>query len=107
MALENSPQELGYFRASLPVAGNRLQLAAAARYVGRRDTPFDYSVAGFPLADFTATTNHLHRNFDIQLGVRNLLNRRYVDPLSSEHMLQELPAAGRTAFIRLIWRYGE
>jgi hypothetical protein len=59
------------------------------------------------LADVTATTNRLHRNFDLQFGVRNLAGRRYADPQSEEHLTPVLPRAGRTAFLRLIWRTRE
>jgi hypothetical protein len=59
------------------------------------------------LADVTATTNRLHREFDLQFGVRNLTNRLVADPVSGEHLSPWMPRPGRSAFIRLLWRLGE
>jgi len=106
-ALPNSPARLAQFRASVPLARNRLTVSAATRYLSSRLSPYGYRVDPVFLADATATTSHLHRNFDLQLGIRNLANCRYVDPLSTEHLIEVMPGAGRSVFFRLIWHYGE
>lgn len=106
-ALPNSPARMGHFRASVPLANNRLIVSAAARYLSSRLSPYGFRVDPVVLADVTATTSRLHRNFDLQFGVRNIADRRYVDPLSTEHLIEVLPRAGRSAFLRLLWRYGE
>jgi hypothetical protein len=59
------------------------------------------------LTDFTATTKGLHPQFDLQFGVRNLLDRAYSDPMSDEHLIPELRRAGRSFFFRLLWRIAE
>jgi len=89
------------------LARNRLTVSAATRYLSSRLSPYGYRVDPVFLADATATTSHLHRNFDLQLGIRNLANCRYVDPLSTEHLIEVMPGAGRSVFFRLIWHYGE
>ena len=106
-ALPNSPARMGHFRASLPLANNRLIVSAAARYLSSRLSPYGYRVDPVVLADVTATTSRLHRNFDLQFGVRNIADRRYVDPLSTEHLIEVLPRAGRSAFVQAplaLWR---
>jgi hypothetical protein len=64
-------------------------------------------VPAVALADFTATTSRLHPQFDLQFGVRNLMDRAYSDPMSDEHLIPELPRAGRSFFFRLLWRIAE
>lgn len=106
--LENSPRRLAHFRAAVPVSKGRLTISSAARYMSSRTSSFaDLVIPSLFLADATATTNKLHNNFDLQFGVRNLLDRRYSDPMSAEHLMREMPGAGRTAFVRLIWHWQE
>jgi iron complex outermembrane receptor protein len=103
--LVNSPDRIAQFHASVPLANNRLTLSPALRYVSSRFGADRGRVPGMFLADATAATHHLHRNFDFVFGVRNLLGHRYSDPLSQEHLTRELPLPGRTAFVKLIWQH--
>jgi iron complex outermembrane receptor protein len=103
--LVNSPGRIAHFRAAVPLARNRLTLSSALRYVSSRVAADRGRVPGMFIADATAATHRLHRDFDFVFGVRNLLDRRYSDPLSQEHLTRELPLPGRTAFIKLIWQH--
>jgi len=105
-ALPNSPTRLAHFRASVPLARNRLIVSTAMRYLSSRLSPYGFLVDPVVLVDATMTTSRLHRNFDLQFGVRNLADHRYVDPLSTEHLTMVLPGAGRSVFLKLIW-HGE
>ncbi|MBL8176614.1 MAG: TonB-dependent receptor [Bryobacterales bacterium] len=105
--LPNSPMAVGQFRAFTPLFRERLVLSAAARYLSSRGSPYDFRVGPVALLDVTATTKGLHRDFDLQFGVRNASGRRYADPLSTEHLLRTMPRPGRSVFLKLIWRYGE
>lgn len=105
-ALPNSPARLAHFRASVPLARNRLIVSTAVRYLSSRLSPYGFRVDPVVLVDATMTTSRLHRNFDLQFGVRNLADRQYVDPLSTEHLISVMPRAGRNVFLKLIW-HGE
>jgi outer membrane receptor protein involved in Fe transport len=105
--LPNSPERLVQLRGSVPLARNRLVVSTAARYLSSRLTPYGFRVDPVLLADVTATTNRLHPNFDLQFGVRNIADRRYLDPVSEEHVITAMPRAGRSVFFKLMWRYGE
>lgn len=105
--LANSPDRMAQFRAAVPLFGDRLSLAMAARYLSARPATDVMEVAGPVLADLTINANRLHPQLDLQFGVRNLTDRRYHDPLSAEHAMPALRRAGRTAFVRLDWRPGE
>lgn len=105
--LPNSPEKIVQFRLAAPLVSSRLWMGFSARYVSRRLSPAGWDVPGVPVADLTFTTNRLHRDFDLQLGARNLFDRRYFDPMSAEHSLPVLQRAGRSVFVKLIWHYGE
>lgn len=104
--LANSPETILQLRAAAPVAANRLLLAGAARYISSRLDATRAPVRQVLVADTTVTTQRLHRGFDLQFGVRNLLGRRYSDPLSPEHITSRFPMPGRTFFIKLGWQSG-
>ncbi len=61
------------------------------------------------LVDATVSTNKLWRGFDLVAGVRNALNWGYTDPVALPLLasVDQMPGYGRTAFLKLIWRYGE
>jgi outer membrane receptor for monomeric catechols len=64
-------------------------------------------VEAAPLFDLTLSTRRLHRSFDLVLGVRNVFDRTYFDPVGEEHVSDRFQRRGRTAFIKLVWQYGE
>jgi len=101
--LPNSPGKLVKARAAMPLLHDRLGLAVACRYGSARRSPYGWETKGAAVADFTATTHRLHRDFDVQFGLRNLLNRKYFDPMSEEHLIEAIPQAGRSVFVKLIW----
>jgi outer membrane cobalamin receptor len=102
--LPNSPGRLVKARAAMPLLRDRLGLAVACRYGSARRSPYGWETKGAAVADFTATTHRLHRDFDVQFGLRNLLSRKYFDPMSEEHLVEAFPQAGRSVFVKLIWR---
>jgi outer membrane receptor for monomeric catechols len=99
----NSPEKLLHARSSVPLLGDRVVLSAAGRYISRRYTPYGSSVGGALVADVVVATKHLHRDFDLQFGVRNLFDRRYFDPMSEEHTLRVMQRAGRSLILKLNW----
>lgn len=104
--LANSPNVIAQWRAAAPLFTRRLTLTLAWRYLSSRLNRAGEPAPGVPVLDGTLTTNRLHRNFDVQFGVRNLFNRRYRDPLSWEHPAAWMPRPGRTVFLRLLWSHG-
>lgn len=103
----NSPTSLYYFRAAIPLFHDRLIVSSANRYMSSRNSPSRVRVDPVFLTDITATTRRLHRDFNLQFGVRNLANLQYVDPLSMEHVTGVLPRSGRSIFVKLLWSRGD
>jgi outer membrane receptor protein involved in Fe transport len=102
--LQNSPPRMAQFRASVPLARQRLLLAGGVRYLGPRMTAYGDSLNGVALADVTLTATRINPHFDLQFGVRNLFNTSYADPLSTEHATRLMPGAGRSLYVRMVWR---
>jgi len=102
--LQNSPARLGHFRASVPLARQRLIVSGAARYMGSRLGGDAIRIPGVTLVDLTFTAPRLHPQLELQFGVRNLMNVAYSDPLSPEHLTHLLPREGRSMYLRITWR---
>jgi outer membrane receptor protein involved in Fe transport len=102
--LENSPRNLSKARVGWRLFRDRLMLAGAMQSLSRRLAQCRAPLGGAVLADFTSTVR-VHSRFDLQAGVRNALDRRYLDPvyLSVDHLRGD----GRSLFVRLIWRVWE
>jgi outer membrane receptor for ferrienterochelin and colicins len=105
--LPNSPSRIAQLRAAIPLFKDRLSLAMAGRYMSARLSNYGVRVAGPVVADLTINANRLHRQLDLQFGIRNLTDRHYYDPISAEHSMPTLLRAGRTVFLRIDWRPGE
>lgn len=103
----NSPGQVGKLRAALPLFRNRLSLAAAFQYLGKRQTLAGETMPRALLTDLVLSTNRLTWALDLQFGVRNLFNRRYFDPVALTPIVDEMPGPGRTVFLSLVWRVPE
>ena len=105
--LVNAPSCIAKWRAAAPMFQNKLWAAAAMQYLSPRRTVADSGVPSVWLTDLTLTTRKLHPDFDIQFGVRNLLNRVYYDPAGAGLPEQMLRENGRSIFLKLILRTRE
>ena len=105
--LANSPRKIVQFRASTPLLHNKLDLSGAVRYLDARFCRSGALVPGHYVADLTVSSVHLHRDFDLQAGIRNLFDRRYSDPAGFSDAMQTIPEDGRSVFLRLIWYSGQ
>lgn len=101
--LQNSPARLGQLRATVPLFRQRFKLSGAARYLSSRLDGIGEIVPAVTLVDLTFTAARLRSGLQFQAGVRNLMDRRYDDPLSNEHATSRMPGAGRSFFVRLTW----
>ncbi len=102
--LPHSPARLAQWRASVPLAERRLVASAALRYIGPRLDSYGDRIGSVAVVDLTLTAPRLHPALDLQLGIRNLLNTGYSEPMSPEHTPHRLPARGRNFFVKLTWR---
>jgi iron complex outermembrane receptor protein len=99
--LDNSPQNLAKLRFAVPL-GRRFDLSSGMQYESARETLARNFVTPLYLADFTLSSKHLLRNFDIRAGLRNAFNRNYSDPIALNPIVDSMPQPGRTFFVELI-----
>jgi outer membrane receptor for ferrienterochelin and colicins len=99
--LENSPDYLGKLRFAVPL-GRKFDLSSGLQYESTSRTLAATWVPPVYLADFTLTSKHLLRNFDVRLGLRNAFNRNYSDPVLLNSIVASMPQPGRTFFVELI-----
>jgi iron complex outermembrane receptor protein len=101
----NVPSHIAKFRGAAPLAQGRLSLAATFDYLSTRATRDGTSVRPVALVGVTLTTNRIHRDFDVQVGVRNLAGWRYWDPAAVA--LDPMPGDGRSVYIKLLYHRAE
>ncbi|HEY1341720.1 MAG TPA: TonB-dependent receptor [Bryobacteraceae bacterium] len=102
--LPNSPHRIAKFRLGVPLGRERLFLSAGVHYVSARTAWTGDRLGGAPIADATATVR-LNSRFEIQGGLRNILDKRYEDPIYLT--VDRLRGDGRCAFVRLVLRAWE
>ena len=78
-------------------------LSGAVRYLGSRLSAYGDAVPAVTLADVTLSAPARAKRMQLQVGIRNLLNTAYSDPLSPEHATTLMPGPRRAAYIQLTW----
>ena len=100
--LANAPRNVSKLRLGVPAG--RLFLSSELRFVSARNAWRGDPLPGALLADASATVR-LHRRCDLQVGLRNALDRYYEDPIYLT--VDRLRGDGRSAFLKLVWHVME
>ncbi|HTQ55501.1 MAG TPA: TonB-dependent receptor [Bryobacteraceae bacterium] len=108
-ALPNSPGRTAKLRAAIPVYRDRVYFSSDFQCLNARATVDQTFTRPVALWNATLSSNRLLRGFDFVAGVRNALNWSYGDPITwpLDSSIDQIPANGRSAFVKLIWRHGE
>jgi len=99
--LANSPNNLAKLRFAIPLI-RKLDLSSGMQYTSSRRTLQSNYLSPLYLADFTLTSKHLLRNFDMRLGLRNAFNRNYSEAVALFPTVDSVPQPGRSFFVELI-----
>jgi iron complex outermembrane receptor protein len=81
--LENSPRQLFKLDATAPIPGTEINAGLVLRYVSPRLTRSYGQVPSYLRTGLTLSSERLVNGAEISLGVYNLLDRKYLDPVSS------------------------
>jgi outer membrane receptor for ferrienterochelin and colicins len=103
LALPNSPRTLAKLRLGMPILKQRAFLSSSAQYMSARGTNAGDQVSPYFLQDITITTRRPPvSGVEVEMGVRNLWNRYYADPvgIAVDTMIQD----GRSFFVKMIWQ---
>ena len=107
--LPNAPGRIAKVRGAVPIFRDRVYFSTDFQYLSARWTMSRASTRPVALVNATVSTDKLFHGLDFVGGVRNALNWGYNDPivLPLDASVDQMPANGRTAFVKLIWRQGE
>jgi len=107
--LPNNPGQMAKIRGAVPVFRDRVYFSSEFEYLSARATVDSTLTRPVALLNATLSTSRLLRGFDLVAGMRNALNWAYADPTTwpLDSSIDQIPAFGRSVFIKLIWRYGE
>ena len=103
LRLPNSPGQVAKLRAVVPIFRTGLSLASSVQFMSERQTLAGATLKDVVLSDIVVSSNRLTQNLDFQLGVRNLGNVEYRNPLALNSRVDSLSATGRSFFATFTW----
>jgi outer membrane receptor protein involved in Fe transport len=101
--LPNSPGQVGKLRATAPFWRSRIRVSGGFQILGQRNT---YSGAAVPwviLPEAVITTKSLAGGLEISMGIKNLSNSFYRDPVGLSEAVDSMIGTGRTYYLNLAW----
>jgi outer membrane receptor for ferrienterochelin and colicin len=102
--LANSPAHLAKLNLSAPVFSGIWRSGLEAQYVGARNT-LQSRIGGYWLANITLSSARLAKGMEVSAGLYNLLDRRYADPGSEEHVQDAIQQDGRSLRLKLVYNF--
>jgi outer membrane receptor for ferrienterochelin and colicins len=103
VAQVNSRARVGKLLIETPLWGNRFSASGALQYLSDRRTFTGASVPAVYLVNFSLANRPMLGGLEMQLGIRNLLNRRYWDPVGTGQVMDRVEQDGRCFFARISW----
>jgi outer membrane receptor for ferrienterochelin and colicins len=100
--LVNSPAQTAKVRLSAPLPAAGASISAELIAIGRRRTLAGNTLGATATTDL-AVSVPLGRSLELTGSARNLLDRDYSDPASSNHLQDDIPQNGRTLRVGLRW----
>lgn len=102
--LPNSPRRLGKFNLSVPLPPSGWVTGLEGQYVGRRGT-LAGAVGAYCVANWSLYLANVAPGLDVSLGIYNLFDRRYADPVGAELIQDAIRQDGRNARLKLSYRF--
>ena len=99
--LTNSPRHMAKLNLGLPLARG-LSTGIETQYMSGRQTLAGRGVGGFFLANATLLAPRLFGRLDASASVHNILDLRYGDPGSEEHLEDAIPQLRRSLRFKLV-----
>lgn len=101
--LPNSPGQVGKLRASVPLWRNRLTVSAGIQALGQRNTYAGITVPWVILPEVVVSTKTLPGGLQLSMGIKNLSNSFYRDPVGLNAVVDTMIGNGRTYYLNLSW----
>jgi len=97
----NSPEILGKLNFSSPLPVDGVRLGYELRYDSSRLTLNGTPLGGYALSNLFLSTESLAKGLEVSLGVGNLFDKHYAQPVSANHWQDSLEQDGRSVRIDL------
>ena len=103
--ISNSPRVLSTLVLDTPIPRIDAVLAFDGYYIGERRRVVEGMVDGAFVGNLSVTRRWTGPGLGLGLTIFNVFDAEYADPGSVEHRQEALPQDGRTATVRLSWRF--
>jgi len=100
-----SPRATGNLGVIFSLAGNRLDLAPALRYVGAQRSLTGTRLGSYAVADLTLSSRRPWRGVALSASVYNLADRRYGDVVGPEFIQEMIRQDGRNYRLSARWAF--
>lgn len=103
--LTNSPRHLVKLNLSAPLIRKTVFAGAEIQYTSSRKTLAGGDEGGFVTANLTLFSQNLLQGLEFSASVYNLLDRKYGDPGSGEHLQDIIGQDGRAFRLKFVYRF--
>ena len=103
--LTNSPKHLAKLNLIVPLLEKKLFLGIEEQYMSKRQTLAGREADEFFITNLTVFSQNLVKNFKASASVYNLLNKKYSDPASAEHLQDLIKQDGTTFRVKLTYTF--
>ena len=103
--LLNSPQLLGKLNLSAPLPWAGLRAGYELRYDSQRLSLDGTDISGYAVSNLHLSTTALAKGLDVSVGIYNLFDKRYAQPLSHNSWQNALEQDGRSVRVKAGLRF--
>ena len=108
--IANSPQQMAKLNLAFPTGISHLMAGSEAQWISTRKSDSGTErVASYFLANLNLVYAPAGQNWDISLGIRNLFDQRFVDPVLTDNATAiprwQMPQIGRSFMLRSTLRF--
>ena len=102
----NSPEWIGNLGVSVPIIGDKLNVALRENYVSPRDTRVPgQQTQSEPVTDLTISSENALPNWSFLLSLQNLFDERNTVPAGPDGTLDTIPQRSRTIYFRASYKF--
>jgi len=101
----NFPKHLAKFNAFGPIIRNWLGAGLEIQYASSQKNLNSTSDGGYTLVNATLLAEKIFRNLDLSFSVYNVLDKKYSNPASREHVQSDIEQDGRTFRLKATYRF--
>jgi iron complex outermembrane receptor protein len=108
--LDNSPAQMVKLNLAVPTGITHLMAGLEGQWIGARQANFGAErIAPYALANLNLSYTPSGKAWDIALGIYNLFDHRYTDPVAVDNLLPvtrwQMPQLGRSTLLRTTLRF--